>query len=387
MKVVLSFILFFFVSQQLNAAVKVCQNTEQFFKYLEVVKEGTQVKEIKIRKGLFELPAIKAYSLPSPFAHYDRETIRQIEQLLPQDLHDVFKDAITNARDMNRDEIAKIVATALNQVENQVTQLSHIFSTIVVLDDTEFFYRRALVNGLLEQGEGLLQDSLPQGIANNVGFFVFNKVINWILERQQYYQNMILDNLENVELGFSPIEKQKILSSIYESRIKWYEVFRHRKAQEHWLDFGTESFLKQKQTADKNLNKYFASAESAERLDYGFATITNKGERNIMHLLVPIGYLIDQPALAYNYENPKKVLIFRVTVEAARFGLVFVPPAASIPASLLSDYLSSLYVPQKRAEGALVGATWRTCDELLMNDLVRQSLNPILIRDFGVDWY
>lgn len=247
------------------------------------------------------------------------------------------------------------------------------------LDNPVFFYQKTVGHQILRWGLDFAKSRLSSIPILNTASFVLVEVERMVRERRLYHQNMLMHYLElktPAELGLSEAEVAKIFSSIYESRIPWFNIWDSRAAQADWAKFGLDRFYQNFRMGSNRLRNYRNQYSSlGERHNFAFQEAVVEGERVILNLFDNENLLRAYPAIAYNHDQPQQVARKRALMMLGDLGLSFVPLPQWIK-NIGSTYLKSHYEQQRITEGALMAHFEFVRDQEMARGLLRQYFNP-----------
>lgn len=247
------------------------------------------------------------------------------------------------------------------------------------LESSTFFYHKTVGHQVLKWGLDFAKRRLSSVPVLNTASFVLVEVERMMRERRHYHQNMLLHYLEMAEatdLGLTIDEANRAFSSVYESRIPWFNIFESRQAQADWNRYGLNRFYQEFRVGSNRLRNYRNAYSSlGQRHNFAFQDAVVDGERVILNLFDNENMLRAVPAVAYNYDRPNLVQRRRVVMMLSDFGLSFVPAPQWIK-NLGSNYLKSHYEQQMITEGALAAYFEQVGDLEMKEELRRQFFNP-----------
>jgi hypothetical protein len=276
--------------------------------------------------------------------------------------HEMFKD---------------IVAKFEGKLSDAITALDP--TLIANVNDPTYFYKKNVTYKVVTWALDFARKSMSNVPMLNTVSYVVVEVEKLITERRQFHQNMLLHYLENFkeeELGLTHDEVNLIWSSIYESRIQWYEFWESNNAKGNWAKYGANNFYFKFRVATTNLKDTQAIySEVGERANYAFQKVTFNNEKVIINLVDNENMFQQRPAVAYNYDRPTQAKIKRVTLTLAQLGLSFIP-MPSIIKDNVGGFIKSYYEKQKITEGALYGYFESHGDTKGTQLIKDQYLNP-----------
>jgi hypothetical protein len=249
------------------------------------------------------------------------------------------------------------------------------------LDSSTFFYQKTVGHQVLKWGLDFAKRRLSSVPVLNTASFVLVELERMMRERRHFHQNMLLHYLEMNEpeaLGLTENEAARAFSSIYESRIPWFNLWDSRAAQAEWNRFGLNRFYAGFRVASNRLRNYRHSISSlGARHNFAFQEAVVQGDRVILNLFDNENLLRSVPAIAYNYDRPEQIRRKRTLMMLADFGLSFVPAPQWIK-DLGARYLKSHYEQQMITEGALQAYFEQVGDREMNRAIKRQVFNPFL---------
>ncbi len=250
--------------------------------------------------------------------------------------------------------------------------------------DPAFFFRRRFLDKLLDQFIGLAWSALDSVPGAALAQFIFKRVVDHIEDRQKYYQNFVLHYLETypaAEFKLTEADSAKIRSSIYESRISWWKIWKSKEAQKTWMTYGNKEFAEDIEKGQQRLAKNSDQYDSVlTENNFGFATVQKGPSTLVYNTQTKAGLLDNRLSLGYSYVHPKQLFVERIVFEVIHIGLRFVP-APGIVKQLADDLIESRYKGQIDDEGALFAHFYDGGKSTEATITVRQSINPFIIRD------
>lgn len=225
-------------------------------------------------------------------------------------------------------------------------------------DNASFYYKRNVTYKIVSWALNYASKKLSSIPLLNTASYAITQIEKMMSTRRMYQQNLLLYYLETYsheELGLTKEEADRVFSSIYESRIDWIAFWESADAKLDWLNWGGNKFYQNFRTATNRLRNFKDQYEGmGERLNFSFQEVTFKGERVIVNLVDAQNMLDSRPAIAYSFDNPKKIMRQRAVLTLARLGLSFVTLPAIVK-DYMHDYIKSYYEKQQITEGTLLG--------------------------------
>ena len=249
----------------------------------------------------------------------------------------------------------------------------------------KYFYETEIIEQLTKLGLDIINSTvLPSGI-HDLAFYILKKAIDLDSQRRAFYQHALLYALENAGgegLGLSELESTYVLSSIYESRIKWYEVWKTRNARRHWGEFGLEQFAKSVDKANERWSEHAALYTGVgSAFNYAFIPVNYKGKSVVINTNNGASLLSGRPSVAMNNSEVDKLFVERVVLTLLEFA-VEITPLPGIGQSALQKFLRSQYFSQVKTEGALWAHYLESNHSDLSGVVIRQTVNPFIAKDF-----
>lgn len=221
---------------------------------------------------------------------------------------------------------------------------------------------------LLEELVGRLVDAAQNVLGTNPIFNVFEFLVeeyfDALIARREFVQNIALVYLQGDQLGATDSEKALIRSSIFYSRIAFYNLIKRQKALKAWATYG-----------NKEQSKWMKKCKNTKATVLQ-ACFTHKDGR-IYNLVDKKHILSRKPSVAFNYNNPKGVGDDRWMILAAKLALKLAP-IPSLVTKPVEKWLESLYADQRRTEGLLYGSAYLAGENSLAAWVKRNTANPTL---------
>lgn len=253
-------------------------------------------------------------------------------------------------------------------------------SVVAHLNDARFFYKRqatyTVVNWALEQAKKKFS-TVP---ALNIATFVISKVHEMMQEQRAFHHNMLLHYFETIketELGMTKDEVDRATSSIYEYRIGLVNILESNRAVGMWNKYGMDNFYRQVRAGNTRLLTW--SKQSAQKLNFAFAKVSEEGTDRIYHLHNNLHQFSSKPALAYDYSNPSKIKNQRALMNLSGFALGFIPIPGWLKGSV-QGFINSFYIEQVRVEGALIGYFESQGNQAMIERIYSQRANFYITR-------
>lgn len=297
----------------------------------------------------------------------ERMVLRSLKKLGELDIEGIFGNPEF------RDVISKF--------ETRLSESLELLDLRVVahVKDSTFFYKRAVGHQAVSWAINYAKKRLSSVPILNTLSYALVQIEQMVRENRTFRQNMLMHYLENVpatELGITHEEANAVFSSIYESRVEWFNVWESRRIQRDWELYGTNKFFTNIRMANTMMrNTDLRGGVLGDRLNYAFQDAVIDGERVIYNLFHTDHQFTSSPALAYNYDRPNFVKRKRIVVKLAELGVSFLTLPNWIK-STADGFLKSLYKEQELTEGALFGHFESQNDQEGMDLVKRQFFNP-----------
>lgn len=250
---------------------------------------------------------------------------------------------------------------------------------IADLENSSFFYTKTATYQAVKFALDFAKRRLSSIPVLNTASYVLVEIEKMIRERRTFHQNMLLHYVEIYspeELGLTKEEVDHIFSSVYESRIAWFNIWESRAAKEGWSSYGVNKFYADFRLASNRLRNFRNGYSSlGERINFAFQEATVDGERVILNLFQNEAMFKNVPAMAYSFDRPNFVKRKRIALMVSDLGISFL----SLPQfmkDIASTYLKSHYEQQRLTEGALFGHFESINDVEMQKRVLSQYLNP-----------
>lgn len=260
-------------------------------------------------------------------------------------------------------------------------------TVVANLDDARFFYKRNVTYKVVEWALREAQKRFADVPVLNIATFVIVRVHDMMLEQRLFHHNMLLHYFETIpetELGMTKEEVDRAVSSIYEYKIDAMNIFESNRAARDWLNYGMNNFYMTVRSGNARMRDWQSPMSrvrfsDVKKLNFAFASVTHEGARKIYHLHHTGHQFTRNPALAYDYSNPKRVKRNRALLNLAGVAIGFINIPGWIKGSI-ETFIKSFYVEQVRTEGALVGYFESTGDTAMIEKVYAQRANFYILR-------
>lgn len=255
------------------------------------------------------------------------------------------------------------------------------------LDDARFFYKRQVTYKVVVWALEQAKKRFSNVPVLNIASFVIVRVHEMMLEQRHFHHNMLLHYFETIpetKLGMTKEEVDRTVSSIYEYRIDATNIFESNRAARDWMNYGMNNFYTSVRAGNNRIREWSGPLSSTnfqdiKKLNFGFASVTHEGSRQVYHLHASGHMFTTKPALAYDYGNPNRVKRNRALLNIAGVVLGFIKMPGWLKGNV-DSFLKSFYVNQVRLEGALVGYFESTGDTAMINRIYAQRANFYIVR-------
>jgi hypothetical protein len=339
-----------------------------------MVKEEIQSRRQKDVDYNAEVDAfIEQLSLEAKTAD-DQEAVAAIEESI-RNLHNTNIEA--SMQKVFKGEVFK-------KFEKDLRDVLRNFSLSILANpnDGRFFYRRNVTYEVVRMALDFAKKKFSHIPLLNIASFVIVEVHNMLLEQRLYHQNMLLHYLSNFsesELGMTKAEIDHIYSSIYESRIAATAYMESNMAVNNWDFYGTDKYFTMLRTVNNRIRREAGTYVLAARYNFGFLEVKEEGKRLVKNALVNKHMLSRKMSTAWDYEKPKRIQRNRMLMQLGQLGIGFVPYVPSFIKNLAHQFLNSMYVEQRRWEGALFGYFESQGNHVMAKKVHRQIMNPYLL--------
>lgn len=259
-------------------------------------------------------------------------------------------------------------------------------SVMCRLDDSRFFYKKQVtfqvVNWALNQAKKKFSN-IP---LLNLASYVIVRIHSMMLDSRTYHHNMLLHYFENApetELGMTKEEVNRAMSSIYEYQIPVSGYFESNNASANWAAYGWNKFYQTVRAGNTRIREWQSpfsnfNYQDIKKMNFGYAEAKIDGNRKILSLTQTQHQFSGKPSVSFDYSAPAKVRQNRALLQLGQAALGFI----SLPNWIknnVDSFISSTYVNQSRAEGALVAYFELQGDANMAREIYRQKANPYII--------
>lgn len=259
-------------------------------------------------------------------------------------------------------------------------------TVVANLEDARFFYKRAVTYQVVVWALEQAKKHFGEIPVLNIASFVIVRVHDMMLEQRHFHHNMLLHYFEThneAKLGMTKEEVDRAVSSVYEYRIGYTDIFSSNRAARDWLNFGFNQFYGMVRAGNTKIRNWQGplsgrSFKNIKKLNFGFAEVTEGEAQKIYHLHLNAHQFSSKPALAYDYSNPNRIKRNRSLMNLAGVALGFIPVPGWIKDNV-HNFLHSMYVQQVRMEGGLIGYFESAGNPVMMRNVYAQRANFYIV--------
>ncbi len=325
------------------------------------------VKNLELSEGNFSLSSDSNNERFEEVKETIAKALKNIEQL---DIDGIFADL----------KKAEFFQTFEKEMKKALLYLS--LNTVAAPQETKYFYRKNTAHEAIKFGLKFAKDRLSSVPLINFASYTVVHIGELLVNQRTFSQNMLMYYLQNYseqELGFTKEEADKVMSSLFESRISWTGWSESGYASENWDIFGWDKFYRLVRASDRAMkessDRYSAGMK---KINFSFASVTENDEAKIVNLLCPAHMFTKRPATAIYMNKPQKILIERRLLGLANAAVNFLPIPGFLK-SLTESVLNSFYVNQASTEGAMA-AYFETKEDFKKAQIIyQQSMNPFIL--------
>ncbi len=296
-----------------------------------------------------------------------------------------IRDSLYNLKNINVENLFSSIKKkgVLKKFKDELKKALMLFdiSVIASTEDPKYFFKQNITYQVVERAINFAKSRFDTVPVLNLVSFIMVKVHDLVLEQREFHQNMLLHYLQNVneiKLGLTKKEADKVFSSIYEAKIALINIPESRSAANNWERYGLNKFYQMVRGANNRLRREQGTLdEVGNRINFAFFNAVEKGEKVVKNLIHRKHTFSSKMATAYNYDRPNKVKRFRTLLNLGQVGLGFL----TLPNWLKSQvekFIESYYVEQKLMEGALVAHFEMQGNYVMAKNIKDQMINPYL---------
>ncbi len=292
------------------------------------------------------------------------KTLRLLKQ---QDLQAVIKD--------------KSVTNAINYLLESGESETFNFRVLAVPENPRYYDSNETALRIGVKASGLINLAAGGAFGVSAALFLVSRTFDMILERRSFFQNCLIyyfDKYGPERFGVSKFESQKILSSIYESRIKVWHFWERKRARLTWDKYGFDkysAYLVDAEKRRKTENQELVSWGS--RMGFAFHDGENRSGKKIVNLVTHRSVMSKKLSYGFDYTSPNKLRNLRLLYFLMQIGVRFAPVPGS--GRVFDFFVESLYVPQRQMEGMLYGFLKDNGSPSAAHAVARQTINPFIL--------
>ncbi|MBI2519728.1 MAG: hypothetical protein HYV97_04905 [Bdellovibrio sp.] len=266
----------------------------------------------------------------------------------------------------------------------EVGQIGDDYAILARPDSRLYYYKRNLFSGISKSITSLIKSLLPFGAWMDIVNFLSKKFIDTLHENKKFHKNILLYYVRNFsaeELGLSELEVKKILSSLYDDEMPLYAVWDLWDAIRDWPSYGEVRLWKAMNKVEKGIKKYSGKFRSLDERwgDYYYLATNKKGHRLVLNFMDPVYYFTRFPSVGMYLDKRWANILERSLYEVVKLAVRFLP--WGFVGTVVDPLLNIRYKDQIEHEGSLLAYLEGNDEEFsLIRDVVRQSINPFIIR-------
>ena len=336
---------------------------------------------------------------------FNRQSIVETESLVDEMLIDIgedpyvfsdnsngrrIKESILNIPNLKIDESfqALDVKDFWKEFESKMSEALMFIDPSVMcrLDDSRFFYKKQVTYQVVNWALNQARKRFSNVPILNLASYVIVRIHGMMLDSRTYHHNMLLHYFEKAsegELGMTKQEVDRAMSSIYEYQIPVSGYFESNNASANWDAYGWNKFYMAVRSGNTRIREWQSpfsdfNYQDIKKLNFAYAEAKINGSRKIVSLTQTQHQFSSRPAVSYDYGNPAKIRQNRALLQLGQAALGFLPLPGWIK-NTVDSFVSSTYVNQSRAEGALVAHFELLGDSAMAREISRQKANPYII--------
>ena len=291
---------------------------------------------------------------PSPLNANDRKTLEKAQSYLKKDFDsNVLADPrLENEYTKAKSKILEVKLFRLLAAPSQATAF-----------DREQDIAEAL-KLISNQAGSLLGTASP---AFDVFGFLVERYVEALESRREFFQNQLLVLIAGDSTLFTEKEKSQIRSSIFYSRLAFYNLPARAKARKAWALYGDTQLAQ----ALKPCVGFVKPGETA------WGPCFKQSGTEILNRMVKKVALSKSPSLAFDSKNPTRVQDSRILMMLLGLGLKLapLPSFAKVP---VEAWIDSLYVEQRKSDGYIFGYATKRNQTDLADWILTGTANPLI---------
>ncbi len=254
-------------------------------------------------------------------------------------------------------------------------------SVVAQPNNAKFYYRKKIANKVFKTALNFAKKKINNIPYLDLATFIFFEAEKRVVEQRIISQNILLYYLSNHEdqTGLSAEEVDKVVSSIYESRIGFEGYMESKKAQKTWGDYGWKIFDAMTRGSKAKAKNYQQINGDLSELDFIFYNgYTVKNEKVIYNLSVNAHQFSSKPSISFYYDKPNKVRSLRAMIKLGQIGLGFLPRVPAMIKNQVHNFANSWHVKQSLSDAFLYAYFEASENEKDMKFIKNQISNPYL---------
>ena len=369
------------------------QDSEPFHQRIEIIRNNKRrLRSLRLRENKFIFSEhirelnflVTSLQKNSDFKYKTLENMLQsqsIQNWTPKQKSTINKtiNFIKDPKLVKAFENSKL-HSVMNRIEQEMNIVFFEFNTLAIPYQPFSFYRSDFAEQFILWAGDFAASQMRLNPAANLAKYLALRLVNFALERRSYFQNYIIHYLEKIgpeKLGLTKEEGRLIVSSIYSTKIEWYEFWEALKLKTNWSNFGSNSLKREFSTCTTRFKKYYDSKNKYQHYDYKFTEVVSSNSSKVFNFLNRKSRLSNAPSLAYSESDPNQLLVERILFEVIKMSLE-ISPIPGVATAPLNWFINSMYKNQTLNEGALL-AHYESMGEFEhANIVIRQSLNPFI---------
>ncbi len=302
------------------------------------------------------------------------------------EVREAISNAIKNLKNVNIDSVfnnlskTDFVKVFQSKMQKALFHLS--LNTVAATEEPRYFYRKNAAHEAISFGLKFAKDRLSSIPLLNFASYMVIRVGQLLHEQRNFSQHMLMyyvDNFSEKDLGLTKEEVDKVMSSVFESRISWTGYNESNYAVENWMSYGWDNFYKIVRKANRTMkDNEFRYLGPMTKVGFNFAQVKDEEDDKIINLLSTAHMFTSRPASAFYINKPYKILIERRLLNLAEVGINFLPIPGWVK-NLTESVLSSFYKAQAKVEGSLAAHFEAQKNYKNARIIYQQSMNPFIL--------
>ncbi|MDZ4661921.1 MAG: hypothetical protein SGJ18_09935 [Pseudomonadota bacterium] len=275
------------------------------------------------------------------------------------------------------------VRNAMEYLVQQAESEGHDFRVLAVPDNPSYFNANEQAMKIAMQALDLVKLAVGNSYGVNVAIFVIRTLFDMILERRTFFQNYILYHFDKYgpeKFGITRVEANKITSSVFESRIAWWDFWERNYAKINWDQYGQGKYVDFLVQAEKRKNSGNSEVSKwGEKHGFAFHSGEVGSLNKVLNLVNPWSVVSDKLSVGYDFSNTSRIRYERTLFYLLQMAIRLAP--VPLVSTVFDFFMESMYIPQRQMEGVLFGYFEDAGLNKEANIVVRQSINPFLLME------